>query len=316
MKIVLPDAQTVTNGDLDLSVLEEFGEVVCYPTSTPEELTLRVADADAVLCNKTRLNRETLRLADHLRYIGLFATGYNNIELAETNRRGITVCNAGSYSTDAVAQHTFALLLNHFSRVAQYNTFVQAGSWISSPTFSPFVFPMQELAGKTLGIVGFGSIGSTVARIALAFHMNVLCYTRTPKTAEGVSFVSLEELLAQSDVVTVHCPLNEGTQGLFDRERLNRMKPGAYLINTSRGPIIQETPLLEALQSGHLAGAALDVLETEPMLPDCPLLGAPNLTLTPHVAWAPLETRRRLLDLVADNLRCYLAGTPQNVVTH
>ena len=174
---------------------------------------------------------------------------------------------------------------------------------------------MQELAGKTIGIIGFGSIGRAVARVALAFSMRVLCFTRTPRQADGVSFVPLETLLAQSDIVSVHCPLNESSRLLFNDERFALMKPGAYLVNTARGPIIDEHALRRVLESGRLAGAAIDVLETEPMSPDCPLLGAPNLTITPHVAWAPLETRARLLRLVTENLEAYLAGTPRNVIT-
>ncbi|MGI6260556.1 MAG: D-2-hydroxyacid dehydrogenase [Acutalibacteraceae bacterium] len=315
LKIVLPDCQTVTNGDLDLSVLERFGSVQYYPLSSKEQVAERICDADIVLCNKSPMTAETLRHAEKLRYIGLFATGYNNIDLTETNRRGITVCNAGSYSTEAVVQHTFALILHHFSCVSQYDRFVQDGRWVGSTTFSPFVFPMQELAGKTLGIIGFGSIGRAVARVALAFSMRVLCFTRTPRQAEGISFVPLETLLAQSDIVSIHCPLNESSRLLFNDERFALMKPGAYLVNTARGPIIDEPALRRALESGRLSGAAIDVLETEPMLPDCPLIGAPNLTMTPHVAWAPLETRARLLRLVAENLEAFLAGTPQNVVT-
>lgn len=315
LKIVLPDCQTVTNGDLDLTALERFGHVEYYPLTAREQVAERIREADIVLCNKVPMDAETLRFADRLRYIGLFATGYNNIALPETNRRGITVCNAGSYSTDAVVQHTFALLLNHFSCVAQYNQFVQEGRWIGSTTFSPFVFPMQELAGKTLGIIGFGSIGRAVAKVALAFSMRMLCFTRTPKQAEGVCFVPLNTLLTESDVVSVHCPLNENSRGLFNDEHFAMMKPGAYFVNTARGPIVEEQALRRALEGGHLSGAAVDVLETEPMLPDCPLLGAPNLTMTPHVAWAPLETRARLLRLVSDNLEAYLSGHPQNVVT-
>lgn len=315
LKIVMPDCQTITNGDLDLTVLERFGSVEYYPLTARDQVAERIREADIVLCNKTPMDAETLRFADRLRYIGLFATGYNNIDLPETNRRGVTVCNAGGYSTDAVVQHTFALILNHFSCTAQYDQFVKEGNWIGSATFSPFVFPMQELAGKTLGIIGFGSIGQAVAKVALAFSMRVLCFTRTPRQAEGVTFVPLETLLAQSDVVSVHCPLNENSRALFNDERFSMMKNGAYFVNTARGPIVDEPALRRALESGRLSGAALDVLETEPMLANCPLIGAPNLTITPHIAWAPLETRARLLQLVSDNLEAFLAGHPQNVVT-
>ena len=223
-KIVLPDCQTVTNGDLDLSMLERFGQVEYYPLTRRDQLARRITDADAVLCNKAPIDAETLCFSDRLEYVGLFATGYNNVDLAETNRRGITVCNAGGYSTDAVVQHTFALILNRFSRVAQYDRFVRDGRWIGSETFSPFVFPMQELAGKKLGIIGFGSIGRAVARVALAFSMRVLCFARTPRQADGVSFVPLETLLAESDIVSVHCPLNDDSRGMFNDERFAAME--------------------------------------------------------------------------------------------
>ncbi len=315
LTLVLPDSKTLTNGDLSLSPLEQFGRVVCYPLTSPEELPGRLQEADIVLCNKALMNEETLRDAPHVRYIGLFATGYNNIDLAYTNARGITVCNAGVYSTDAVAQHTFALLLDHYSRVADYRAFVDKGGWRYSDTFSPFVYPMAELSGRTIGLIGYGSIGQAVARIARAFQMTVLAYTRTPREdADGVRFVPFEELLRSSDVVSVHCPLNEQTRGLFGRDAFAWMKPGAFFINTARGPIVDEPALREALESGKLSGAALDVLAQEPMREDCVLSGAPHLTITPHVAWAPLETRQRLLGTVMDNLRAFLDGRPQNVV--
>ncbi len=315
LTLVIPDSKTLTNGDLSLSALDAFGRVVSYPLTPPNELPTRLREADIVLCNKAPMNEETLKGAPHVRYIGLFATGYNNIDFSYTNARGITVCNAGGYSTDAVAQHTFALLLEHVSRVADYRAFVERGGWKRSDTFSPFVYPTAELRGRTMGLVGFGSIGRAVARIAQAFQMEVLAHTRTPRPdTEGVRFVPFGELLRRSDVVSVHCPLTEETRGLFGRAAFAAMKPGAFFINTARGPIVDEPALREALDSGHLAGAAVDVLTEEPMREDCALSGAPRLTITPHVAWAPLETRQRLLDTVVENLRAYLAGHPQNVV--
>ena len=208
MKIVLTDAQTITQGDISLDGLKKFGEVTVRPLTAYDEIAEVIADADAVICNKTVLNCETLRLAKHLRYIGLFATGYNNIDVKYCSRNGITVCNAGSYSTDAVCQHTFALILECLNRVGDYSRFVADGNWKNSATFSPFVFPINELSGKTIGIVGYGSIGEAVGRVARAFNMRVLANRRTPAKAEGVTFTDFDTLLAESDIITVHCPLN------------------------------------------------------------------------------------------------------------
>ncbi len=314
MNIVITDWKTVTHGDLSLDVFKSFGNVTAYDLTHPEEIAERIKDADIVLCNKTPLTADVLQAATHLRYIGLFATGYNNIDLDYTGTHGITVCNAGGYSTDAVAQHVFALLLTHMSRVDDYRRFCDEGSWIGSDVFSPFCFPMAELKGQTLGIVGFGNIGRAVAKIALAFGMEVLCFTRTKREYDGVTFVSFDELLRRSDIISAHCPLNEQSAKLFDVTAFERVKKGAFFINTSRGGVVDEAALKEALESGKLSGAALDVLETEPMTADCPLYGVKNCIITPHVAWAPLQTRTRLLSLVCDNIRAFLGGTPQNVV--
>ncbi|MBO5928771.1 MAG: D-2-hydroxyacid dehydrogenase [Clostridia bacterium] len=315
MNIVVTDWKTVSKGDLDESLLTELGNVTFYPLTAPKDIVSRIADAEVLLCNKTPITAEVMAAAPRLKYIGLFATGYNNIDINAAAKRGITVCNAGGYSTHAVAQHTFALLLALSSRVVEYHTMVQKGDWISSDVFSPFGHDMLELHGKTIGLVGYGSIGQAVAAIALALGMKVLCHTRTPKTAAGVRFVSFEELLSQSDVVSVHCPLTAQTEKLFNAEAFRRCKQGALFINTARGPIVDESALCEALVSGKLGGAAVDVLETEPMAADCPLRLAPRCIITPHVAWAPLETRTRLLRLVRENLQAYTEGHPQNVIT-
>lgn len=315
MKIVVPDWKTVSVGDLDETRLTSLGEVTFYPLTSQEELIERIADADAVLCNKSKMTAEVIAAAPNLKYIGLFATGYNNIDLDAARARGITVCNAGSYSTDAVAQHTFALILELASRVADYNGMVQAGDWVRSDVFSPFRYPMTELCGKTLGVVGYGSIAKAVIRIAQAFGMSVLCYTRTPREAEGVRFVTFEQLLAESDIVSAHCPLTDQTRKMFNGEAFSRMKDGAWFINTARGAVADEAALRAALDSGKLGGAAVDVLKVEPMLSSCLLLGAPNCIITPHVAWAPHVTRERLLGIVCDNLQAYLNGAPRNVVS-
>lgn len=314
MKIVITDAQTITKGDISLDFLKKYGEVVIYPLTSKEEISERLKDADAVICNKTPLNRETLAGAEKLRYIGLFATGYNNIDIDYCNEKGITVCNAGSYSTNAVAQHTFALILEHFTQVGKYNDFVQQGGWKNSPTFSPFVFDINELWGKTIGIVGYGSIGKAVGRIAHAFGMNVLAHSRNFKEVENGKFCSLDQLLQNSDIVTVHCPLNKDSEKMFTKETFNKMKKGAFFVNTSRGGVLCEEDLKEALESGRLSGAGIDVLETEPMKHDCCLLGVKNCVITPHIAWAHYETRIRLMEIVEHNLKSFINGTPTNKV--
>ena len=315
MKIVLTDAQTVVDGNVDAECLKEFGEVKEYGLLSYEEVADAVRDADIILCNKTPLDGYSLRYAEKLRYIGLFATGYNNIDIPYCRERGITVCNAGSYSTNAVAQHTFALILEHYSRTALYNDFVQQGRWKTSPTFSPFVYTQNELAGKTFGIVGLGTIGRAVAKIALAFEMRVISYSRSPKNIDGVEEVSLEELLRQSDIVSVHCPLNESSDKMFNKTSFGMMKDGALFINTARGGVMDEKALYDALKSGKLSGAGIDTLSVEPMVEDCILMNAPNCIMTPHVAWAPIETRKRLMGIVTNNIRSYLGGSPINVVS-
>lgn len=312
MKIVLTDAQTVLDNLVNADILKQFGEVEEYGLLRYDEVAEKIADADMVVCNKTLLDKNTLRLAKNLKYIGLFATGYNNIDIDYCKAHNIAVCNAGSYSTNAVAQHTFALILEHFNNTANYNKYVQDGLWKRSKTFSPFVYPLSELGGKTLGIVGFGNIGKAVARIANAFEMRVIAFNRSEKQADGVEFVSFETLLEQSDIVSVHCPLNSGSENLFDKNAFAKMKKGALFVNTARGGVMVEQDLFDALQSEHLGGAAIDTLRVEPMEEDCILMGAKNCIMTPHIAWAPVETRVRLMNIVADNIRAFLDGTPQN----
>ncbi|MBR2108851.1 MAG: D-2-hydroxyacid dehydrogenase [Ruminococcus sp.] len=316
MKIILTDAKTVTQGDLSLEPLKEFGEVVVYELTDYDEIADRVRDADAIICNKTPLNEDTLRLASKLKYIGLFATGYNNIDTDYCDKTGITVCNAGSYSSDAVCQHTFALILECMNRIGDYSSFVAEGNWKKSKTFSPFVFPLSELAGKTLGIVGYGNIGKAVGKVAKAFNMNVLAYKRNPDKNSDVTCADFDTVLSESDIITVHCPLNESSYRLFDEKAFAKMKNGAIFINTARGAIMDEIALKNALESGKLAYAGIDVLEIEPMDKDCPICGVKNCFITPHIAWAPMETRERLMGIVCDNLRYFLSGSPKNVVNH
>lgn len=314
MKIVLTDSQTVFDNKVTAEPLNEFGEVKDYGLLRYDEIANAIAKADIVVCNKTLLNEDTLKSAKNLKYIGLFATGYNNIDIEYCSKHGITVCNAGSYSTNAVAQHTFALILEHFNNTANYNQYVQDGLWKRSKTFSPFVYPLSELAGKTIGIVGFGNIGKAVAKIANAFEMNVIAYNRSEKSAENVKFVSLEELIESSDIVTVHCPLNAQSENMFNKETFAKMKHGALFVNTARGGVMNENDLYDALSSGHLGGACIDTLKVEPMEQNCILMQAKNCIITPHIAWAPVETRLRLMDIVTSNIRNYLNGTPTNVV--
>ena len=315
MKIVLTDAQTVIDGLVSADPLRALGEVTEHGLLAYEEVAEQIADADVVVCNKTLMDAHTLRLAKRLRYIGLFATGYNNIDIDYCRAHGIAVCNAGSYSTNAVAQHTFALILEAYNRTAQYDRYVHDGRWKRSPTFSPFVYPLNELAGKTLGIVGLGAIGTAVAKIANAFQMRVIGCNRSPKTVDGVETVSLDELLRRSDIVSVHCPLNAESQDMFNRNTFAKMKPGALFVNTARGGVVAEQDLFDALESGRLGMAALDTLRVEPMEQDSLLMNAKNCIMTPHIAWAPVETRERLMGIVVDNIRNYFNGTPTNLVT-
>lgn len=314
MKIVLTDAQTVLDNLVDAKALKELGEVVEYGLLKYEEVAEKIADADIVICNKTKLDSYTLRLAKNLKYIGLFATGYNNIDIDYCRENNIAVCNAGSYSTNAVAQHTFALILEHYNNTAKYNQFVQDGKWKRSKTFSPFVYPLSELAGKTLGIVGLGSIGQAVAKIANAFEMKVIAYNRSAREIENVQMMPLDELLSISDIVSVHCPLNSESENMFNKETFAKMKRGALFVNTARGGVMNEQDLFDALESEHLGGALIDTLAVEPMEEDCILMNAKNCIITPHIAWAPVETRVRLMNIVVDNIRNFLNGTPTNKV--
>lgn len=315
MKIVILDAQTVTNGDVSLKPLEQFGEVVTYNLTSPSQISQRICDADAVICNKTVLNSENMKDAKNLKYIGLFATGYNNIDIDYCKAHSITVCNAGSYSTNAVAQQTFAMILEHYTSMSKYNEFCHNGGWQTASTFSPFVFPLNELCCKTIGIVGFGAIGQAVAKIALAFSMKVLAFNRSKKSFDGVEFVDFDTLLKESDIVTVHCPLNDDSKEMFNKETFSKMKKGAFFVNTARGGVMVEEDLKEALESEHLGGAGVDVLSVEPMSKDSVLPKTKNLLISPHIAWAPIETRIRLINIVCDNIENFINGTPKNVVS-
>lgn len=314
LNIVLTDCNTVNASDLDLTVLEKFGNVTYYGESKPEEIAERIKDADIVILNKTVLGEKELKAAARLKLIALFATGYNNIDTVCARSLGITVANAGSYSTSSVAQQVFGFILNHATRISEYDTAVKDGTWMRSRLFCFFSRPACELKGKTLGIFGYGAIGRRVAEIAKAFEMRVLATTRTPKDDDIAEFVDFDTLLRESDYISANCPLTDATREIFNAEAFAKMKKDAYFINTARGGVINEQALFDALESEHLSGAGIDVLTFEPMREDCVLLNAKNITITPHVAWAPIQTRERLLSIVMDNIESFLNGTPKNVV--
>ena len=308
-KAVILDAQTVSDGDVSLTPLTALCDTKVYEYTVAEDVAERIGDAEIVLTNKCRITREVFEKCPNLKYVGVFATGYNNIDIDAARERGAVVANVPGYSTNSVAQHTFALILYHYSSVSRYVEYTSKGEWCFSKLFTHFGPPLYELAGKTLGIVGYGAIGRAVAKIAGAFGMNILVHTRTaPKDTDGIEVVGLEELLKLSDIVTLHCPLTPDTEKLINAQTLSLMKPSAMLINTSRGGVIDEYAMREALDEGKIAAFGADVLTVEPMDKNCPLLGAKNCYITPHIAWAPLETRLRLIDLVRDNLEGYLNG--------
>lgn len=316
MKIVVLDGYTLCPGDLRMDALCELGEVSFYDRTPPEEVAARIGDAPVVLTNKARITREVMDACPQLAYIGVLATGYNVVDIAAARARGILVTNVPAYSTQAVAQHTMALLLASMSRVSEYDARVKRGDWSASPDFCFFAGPMEEVAGKTLGIVGYGHIGQAVARAALGLDMRVIVHTRTPKPGFGaVRFVAMDELLAESDVITLHCPLTEQTRGIIGSGAIDRMKDGVRVINTARGPLVDGRAMAGALKSGKVACYMADVMETEPPERDNPLLLAPGTILTPHVAWAARQTRARLMEIAVANVRAYLEGAPCNVVS-
>ena len=315
MKIAVLDWHTVSvNGDIPVSELESFGEVNIIPFTKAHETAENIGDAEVVLCNKVLITPEVMDKCPNIRYIGLFATGYNNVDTVYAAEKGITVCNAGQYSTNAVAQQVFAYILDHFSRIRDYDDAVKNGEWERSPSFSYFPIPTGELAGKTIAIVGYGSIGRRVAQIADAFGMNIIVNTRTTPKDCPYPVTDLLTAASQADIITFHCPLTEQTKGIIGKELLSAMKPEAIIINTSRGGAADEQALADALNSGKIAGAYLDVLVNEPMSPETPLKFAKNCRITPHTAWAAYETRRRLMDIVCGNIRAWLDGNPVNKV--
>lgn len=317
MKIVLLDAYAANPGDLSWDGLREFGEVTVYDRTAPEDVMTRIGDAEVVYVNKVRLDGQTLRQCKNLKLVSVLATGYNVVDTAAAKELGILVCNSPSYSTASVAQLTIAHLLELCSHVGALSDACHSGRWAACPDFCFWDAPLMELSGKTMGIIGYGTIGRAVGAIAQALGMRLLVNARHPDPAlesPTCRYAPLEELLAQSDVVTLHCPQTPETTGLIDRARIAQMKDGAILLNTSRGGLIVEQDLADALRSGKLRGAAVDVVSQEPIRPENPLLSAPNCLMTPHVAWAPLEARQRLLAIAKENLAAYCSGSPINVV--
>ncbi len=316
MKIVVLDGYTLNPDDLSWEALEAMGECEIYDRTSPELVVERAKDAEVVMTNKTVLHRGVIERLPKLRYIGELATGFNNIDLHAARERDIAVTNIPTYATPTVAQMTFAHLLNLCQHVAEHAETVRAGKWAASPDFCYWDFPLIELSGLTMGLVGIGRIGSATARLALAFGMKVLASDPyvSPSPVPGVEMVDYETLLRESDVVSFHVPLTEETTNMLNAKNLRLMKPTAFVINTSRGPVINNRDLAEALHSGQIAGAGLDVLETEPMTMDNPLVTVTNCYITPHIAWAARAARARLMVTAVDNLKAWLAGNPTNVV--
>ncbi len=313
-KITVLDKCTLTVGDIDFSPLDALGNTEYFDILTKEEIIEHCKDSDVILCNKAVIDKEIMENCPKLSYIGLFATGYNNIDIEAAKERNIAVCNAPGYSTDSVAQLVFAYILNHTTSLDKYNESTHNGEWIKSRAFAYFPYPINELKGKTLCIIGYGAIGKKVAKLGDAFGMKIRIATRKAPQNCPYPLITVDEAFESADYLTVHCALTEQTKGLINAQRLKKMKPTAYVINTARGAVADELALRQALDEHIIAGAACDVLTVEPMREDDPLIGAENLTLTPHIAWASYESRVRLISLVASNLKAFQNGIPVNKV--
>lgn len=313
MKITVLDGFAVNPGDLDWGILEPWGTVTVYDrTDSNEESIARIGDSEIILVNKTPLPASVIEACPSIRMIGMLATGYNIVDVECAKQHGIPVCNVPCYSTDSVAQFAIALLLEVCHHCGRHNILVHEGAWTSCQDFCLWTTPQIELAGKTLGIIGYGRIGQQTAKIAQALGMNVIAYSRTQNS--DAKYVDLDTLLTQSDVISLHCPLFPETKEIISRENITKMKDGVILINTARGGLIDEQAVADALTSGKIRGAAVDVTTVEPIWKENPLMTAPNCIITPHMAWTPIEARRRLLNTVRDNICCFAEGKPQNVV--
>lgn len=317
MNIVILDGYTLNPGDLDWDPVQKLGNVTLYDRSAPDQIIERSLNAEVVIVNKVVLSEAILDQLPQLKYIGVAATGYNNVDVTAARKHGIIVTNVKAYGPASVAQHTFALLLALVNRIETHSQSVFAGEWAASKDFCYWKSPLIELAGKTIGLIGLGDIGSQVAQIALAFGMKVISYRKNPDHTKNpeIEMVALDEIFRQSDVISLHCPLTEETKEIINTKTLLQMKRSAFLLNTGRGPLINEAELANALKNNIIAGAGLDVLSTEPPASENPLLSAPNCIITPHIAWASFEARKRLLQMVADNLEAFTIGNPSNVVS-
>ena len=317
MKIVVLDGYTLNPGDISWGGMEALGEMTVYDRTKLEDIVERIGDAEIVYTNKTPITKETLDACPSIKFIGVLATGYNVIDIAAAKEKGIPVSNIPTYGTAAVSQFAIALLLELCHHIGEHSDAVKAGEWSSNPDWCFWKHPLVELDGKTMGIIGFGRIGQDTGKIAQALGMKVLAYDafkRPELESDTCHYTDLDTLLKESDVISLHCPLFPDTEGIINKDTIAKMKDGVMIINDSRGPLIVEQDLRDALDSGKVAGAALDVVSTEPIKMDNPLLGAKNVILTPHIAWAPKESRQRLMDIAVENLKAYVDGQPQNVV--
>ncbi len=315
MNIVVLDGYTVNSGDLDWTPLADLGSCTVYDRTSPDQIKERAGDSEIVLTNKTILSRDSIATLQQLKYIGVLATGYNVVDIQACRKNNIVVTNIPAYGTQSVVQMVFAHLLNFTQRVAPHSSGVHEGKWSKSVDFCYWDFSLVELADLRMGIVGFGRIGRAVAQTALSFNMRVLAHdTSPPNVCPEITFVDLETLFRKSDVISLHCPLTAQNKKFVSSKLLSIMKPSAFLINTARGPLIDEQALADALNADTIAGAGLDVLEQEPPPSDCPLLKAKNCWITPHIAWATRAARQRLLDIAVINIRAFLAGSPVNVI--
>jgi glycerate dehydrogenase len=319
MKIVVLDGYTLNPGDLNWDGVKQFGELTVHDRTgfAPENVIKTIGDADVIFTNKTPLPKAVLENVPSVKYIGVLATGYNVVDTAAAKELGIKVTNIPTYGTSAVAQFTFALLLELCHHAGYHSEAVKNGDWTKSADFCFWNYPLIELAGKNMGLIGFGRIGQATAKIAQAFGLNVLAfdsYQNPALLSDTCRYVSLDELLANSDIISLHCPLSDSTKEIINKNTISKMKNGVMIINTSRGPLVDEQDLCDSLNSGKVAGAAVDVVSAEPIAATNPLLKAKNCIITPHIAWAPKESRTRLMNIVVENLAAYAAGKPVNIV--